>query len=58
MLEDLDRILEMVKEKRLSKEELPKKELEILLELGFVEVKDGIVVITELGKKLLNLPTE
>ena len=57
-LRDIDRILEMIKDKRLPKEELSQKELEMLLELGFVEVKDGKIVITEWGEKFLNLPTE
>ena len=57
-LRDIDRILEMIKDKRLPKEELSQKELEMLLELGFVEVKDGKIVITQWGEKFLNLPTE
>ncbi|MBO8179120.1 MAG: hypothetical protein H0Z19_01350 [Archaeoglobus sp.] len=48
----------MIKDKRLPKEKLSRKELNILLELGLVEIKDGEIVITEWGDKFLNLPTE
>ncbi len=58
MLKDIDKILEMIKDKKLPKEKLSQKELNILIELGLVEVKDGEIVITEWGKKFLKLPTE
>ncbi len=58
MLKNIDKILEMIKDKRLPKEKISRKELNILLELGLVEIKDGEIVITEWGDKFLNLPTE
>jgi|GEM_PF-1340776 len=58
MFRGIDKILEMIKDGKLPKETLSKRELKILLELGLVEIKDGEVVITEWGIKFLSLPTE
>jgi len=58
MLKNIDKILEMIKDKNMPKGKLSQKELNILLELGFVEIKEGEIVITEWGEKFLNLPTE
>jgi hypothetical protein len=58
MLRDIDKILERIKDGKLSKEELSQKELEILLKLGLAELKDGRLVITERGERFLSLPNE
>ncbi len=58
MLKDIDKILEMIRDRKLPKEKLSQRELNILLELGFVEIKDGEIMITEWGKRFLKLPTE
>ncbi|AAB89184.1 predicted coding region AF_2082 [Archaeoglobus fulgidus DSM 4304] len=48
----------MIKDGKLSKEDLSERELKVLLELGLAELKDGKLVITERGERFLNLPTE